>query len=143
MPKRLIKSITGKKEIKSTPVKKEVSNVKKIKMLITVVNRSKTLFYLDLLEQFEVNVQMVLYGKGTANSEMLKLLGLAETDKTVILSYIKEEIVSDALETLNEKFQKVKNGKGVACTISLDSIIGVSMYQLLSNDRTVKEGGKK
>ena len=46
-------------------------------------------------------------------------------------------------EKLNEKFQKVKNGKGVACTISLDSMIGVSMYQLLSNDRTVKEGGKR
>ena len=44
---------------------------------------------------------------------------------------------------LNEKFQKVKNGKGIAYTIPLDSIIGVSMYQLLSNDRTIKEGGKK
>ena len=97
----------------------------------------------DLLEQFEVNVQMVLYGKGTATSEMLNLLGLVESDKTVILSYIKEDRVKDALDTLNEKFQKVKNGKGVACTISLDSMIGVSMYQLLSNDRTVKEGGKR
>jgi hypothetical protein len=124
--------------------KKEISNVKKLKMLITVVDRSKTLFYLDLLEQFEVNVQMVLYGKGTANSEMLNLLGLVESDKSIILSYIKEDRVKDALETLNEKFQKVKNGKGIACTISLDSIIGVSMYQLLSNDRTInKDGGKK
>ena len=138
MPKGLLKNITGKKEETSTVPKKEVSSVKKIKMLITVVNRSKALFYLDLLEQFEVNVQMVLYGKGTANSEMLQLLGLAESDKAVILSYIKEDRVNDALETLNEKFQKVKNGKGIAYTISLDSIIGVSMYQLLSNDQTTK-----
>jgi hypothetical protein len=43
------------------------------------------------------------------------------------------------METLDEKFHKVKNGKGIAFTVSLDSIIGVSMYQLLSNDRTVKE----
>ena len=139
MPKRLIKAIAGKKENKSTALKKEVSNVKKLKMLVTVVDRSKTIFYLDLLEQFEVNVQMVLYGKGTANSEMLNLLGLAESDKAVILSYINEDRVKDALETLNEKFQKVKNGKGIAYTISLDSIIGVSMYQLLSNDRTLKK----
>lgn len=139
MPKRLIKAIADKKENKSTALKKEVSNVKKLKMLVTVVDRSKTIFYLDLLEQFEVNVQMVLYGKGTANSEMLNLLGLAESDKAVILSYINEDRVKDALETLNEKFQKVKNGKGIAYTISLDSIIGVSMYQLLSNDRTLKK----
>ena len=132
-----------RKSTKNTDNKKEVSNVKKLKMLITVVDRSKTLFYLDLLEQFEVNVQMVLYGKGTANSEMLNLLGLVESDKSIILSYIKEDRVKDALETLNEKFIKVKNGKGIAYTIPLDSIIGVSMYQLLSNDRTVKEGGKR
>jgi hypothetical protein len=132
-----------RKSTRKTNSKKEVSNVKKIKMLITVVDRSKTLFYLDLLEQFEVNVQMVLYGKGTANSEMLNLLGLVESDKSIILSYIREDRVKDALDTLSEKFQKVKNGKGIAYTIPLDSIIGVSMYQLLSNDRTIKEGGKK
>ena len=143
MPKRLIKKIAGKKEVKVETPKKEISSVQKIKMLITVIDRSKTLFYLDLLEQFEVNVQMVLYGRGTANSEMLDLLGLIETDKSVILSYIKEDRIKDALETLNEKFNKVKNGKGIAYTIPLDSIIGVSMYQLLANDRTIKEGGLK
>lgn len=145
MPKRLIKKITEKKEtkkVKTSKVKKQVSDVKKLKMLITVVDRSKSLFYVDLLEQFEVNVQMVMYGRGTANSEMLNLLGIAESDKAVIMSYTREDKVKEALDTLNEKFHKVKNGKGIAYTISLDSIIGVSMYQLLSNDRTLKEGGK-
>ena len=132
MPRRLISKITGKKDKASTSSKKEVSNVKKVKMLITVIDRSKTLFYLDLLEQFEVNVQMVLYGRGTADSEMLNLLGIVESDKSIILSYIKEDRVKEALDTLNEKFHKVKNGKGIAYTISLDSIIGVSMYQLLN-----------
>ena len=51
--------------------------------------------------------------------------------------------IKEILETLGEKFNTVRNGKGIAYTISLDSIIGVSAYQLLSNDRTVKEGGKK
>ena len=56
--------------IKPTPSQKQVSNLRKLKMLITIVDRSKTLFYVDLLEQFEVNVQMILYGRGTANSQM-------------------------------------------------------------------------
>ena len=34
--------------------------LKKLKLLVTVVNRSKALFYTDLLEQFEVNMQMVI-----------------------------------------------------------------------------------
>lgn len=137
MPVRVIKRIAGGKEYKPASVKNQVSNVRKLKLLITVVDRSKTLFYVDLLEQFEVNVQMVMYGKGTANTQMLALLGLIESDKSVIISYIREDRVKDALDTLEEKFHKVKNGKGIAFTVSLDSIIGVSMYRLLSNDQTI------
>ena len=120
----------------------EVSNLRKLKLLITVVDRTKALFYEDLLEQFEVNVQTIFYGKGTANSQMLARLGLIENDKAILISFIREDMVKDALELLNEKFSTVKNGKGVAYTIPLHSLIGVSSYQLLSNDRTVKEGGK-
>ncbi len=143
MAKKVIKeTATKKKETKKT-TKKQTSNVHKIKILITVVDRSKSIFFVDLLEQYEVNVQMVLYGRGTANSQMLDLLGINESDKAVILSFIREDKIKDAMDTLSEKFKTVKNGKGIAYTIALDSIIGVSVYQLLSNDKTVKEGGKK
>ena len=143
MPKKEVKNTVSEKASKPKTTKKQVSSVRKLKILITIIDRSKTLFYLDLLEQFEVNVQMVLYGRGTANSQMLDILGLVESDKSAIISFIREDMVKSALETLNEKFIKVKNGKGVAYTIPLDSIIGVSNYQLLSNDKTVKDGGKK
>lgn len=136
MPRKVINNTDAGTE-KPSLAKKQVSSVRKLKLLITIIDRSKTLFYMDLLEQFEVNVQMVLYGRGTANSQMLDLLGLVESEKSVIISYIREDKVKEALETLDEKFHRVKNGKGVAYTVSLDSIIGVSMYQLLSNDRTV------
>jgi hypothetical protein len=136
--------IENENQTKKSPArKKQVTSLRKLKLLVTVVDRSKTLFYVDLLEQFEINVQMVLYGRGTANSQMLDLLGLAESEKSVIISYVREDKVKDALETLDEKFKKVKNGKGIAYTVSLDSMIGVSMYQLLSNDKTQKEGDKK
>jgi hypothetical protein len=144
VPKKLTEKSASANKTKRTltKTKKQVSNLRKLKWLITIIDRTKALFYLDLLEQFEVNVQMVLYGRGTANSQMLDLLGLAESDKAVIVSFIREDKVKEALETLGDKFQKVKNGKGIAYTIGMDSIIGVSMYQLLTNDTTVKEGAK-
>lgn len=143
MPRKVTNMTAESNMNKPTPTKKQVSNVRKLKFLITIIDRSKTLFYVDLLEQFEVNVQLVLYGRGTADSRMRDLLGLVETEKSVIISYIREDKVKEAMETLDEKFNKVKNGKGIAYTVSLDSIIGVSMYQLLSNDRTGREGEKK
>ena len=115
--------------------KTQNSDVKKLKILVTIVDRSKSLFYMDLLEQYEVNMQVRILGKGTADSQMLNLLGLAETEKVVIISVIKEEKEKEILETLSEKFEKVKNGKGIAYTISLKSVIGVSIYKFLSNVR--------
>jgi hypothetical protein len=142
MPKRAEKAALEAEAAAPAP-QRQVSGLRKLKLLITVVDRSKTLFYVDLLEQFEVNVQMVLYGRGTASSQMRELLGIGETDKSVILSYIRRDKVKEALDTLEEKFHKVKNGKGIAFTVALDSMIGVSMYQLLSNDKTGMEGEKR
>ena len=136
-------NVQEKRAPRARSPRRRAQGVRRLKLLITVVDRSKALFYLDLLEGFEVNVQMVLYGRGTASSQMLDLLSIAESDKAVIISYIREDKTKEALEVLEEKFQRVKNGKGIAYTIALDSIIGVSMYQLLSNDRTVREGDKK
>lgn len=127
-----------KKETSETQTKKNI-NIKKLKLLVTIVNRSKSTYYEDLLEQFEVNMQMVIYGKGTANSEMLSLLGIGESDKSIIFSFIKEDLEKEILDTLDDKFKKIKNGKGIAYTIPMQSIIGASIYQFLSNNKMKKE----
>lgn len=124
------------KQIKNEIKKSKATSLKKLKLLITVVDRSKGLFYLDLLEQFEVNMQTVLYGKGTAGNDIIKYLGFSESEKAVLLSVVREDNVRDIMETLEEKFQKVKNGKGIAFTVPFSSMIGVSMYQFLSNNQS-------
>lgn len=124
------------KYIKNEVKKSKATSLKKLKLLITVVDRSKGLFYLDLLEQFEVNMQTVLYGKGTAGNDIIKYLGFSESEKAVLLSVVREDNVRDIMETLEEKFQKVKNGKGIAFTVPFSSMIGVSMYQFLSNNQS-------
>ena len=126
---------------KEDKTKKNInSSIKKLKMLITVVDRSKAIYYVDLLEQFEINMQTVIYGKGTAGSEMISLLGLAEHEKAIIISFVREDNVRDVVETLSEKFEKIKNGKGIAFTIPMKSVIGVSIYQFLSNNKTFLKG---
>ena len=135
-------STNVKKTKSNKTTKKTTSDVKKLKLLVTIVNRSKALFYLDILEQHEINMQLVMYGNGTASSEMLGYLGLAETEKAVIFSLIREDKVKGALSMLNDKFDKVRNGKGIAYTIPLSSIIGVSVYQFLSNNKTTRKEEK-
>ena len=41
----------------------------RLKLLVTVVNRSKAEFYSDFLQSFEVNFQTILAAEGTADNE--------------------------------------------------------------------------
>ena len=110
------------------------SAIKKLKLIFTVVDRQKGEFYLDVISQFEVNCQMVVGGLGTASSEIVELLGL-NNHKAVILSVAREDMVPKIMNTLEEKFETVRHGKGIAFAVPLSSVIGVNLYQFMSNNR--------
>lgn len=122
-------------------VEKKQENFKapiKLEMLVTVVNRPKADFFVDLLEQFEINMQMVTYGEGTASSELVNSLGLS-TQKAVIFSIVRGDKINKIKETLEEKFKTIRNGKGISFTIPLSSVIGASIYQFMCNQNKKKE----
>lgn len=110
--------------------------IKKLKLLVTVVERPKGEFYLDVISQFDVNCQTVVAGMGTATSDLVELLGL-EPHKAVILSVVREDRVEQIIHTLEEKFSTIRNGKGIAFAVPLSSVIGVNMYRFLSDRREV------
>ena len=112
------------------------SAIKKLKLLFTVVDRQKGEFYLDVISQFDVNCQLAMGGLGTATSELVELLGL-EPHKAVILSVVREDMVDDIMNTLEDKFATIRNGKGVSFAIPLSSVIGVNLYRFLSDRRDV------
>ena len=111
------------------------SAIKKLKLLFTVVDWNKGEFYTDVLSQFDVNCQMVLGGMGTANSELIELLGL-NNHKAVILSVVREDMVDAVMNCLEEKRGKQKKQQGViSFAVPLSSVIGVNVYRFLSDNR--------
>ena len=84
---------------------------------------------------------MVVPGMGTATSQFVDMLGL-NLHKAVILSVVREDQVDGLLNKLEDKFQTIKNGKGVAFAVPMSSVIGVNMYQFMSNNR-LKRGEKQ
>ena len=108
---------------------------RKLKILVTVVNRSKTEFFMDLLTAYEVNLQTAVLAQGTATNDTLNLLGLEDSDKSVIFSVIREDKAEEALHAIEDKFHTLKRGKGIAFTVPMSSVIGVAMYRFLSNHR--------
>ena len=128
--------LTKKKAKKNSVVKKEegLTAPQKLKILVTIVERSKADFYLDTLEGYDINLQTVIYGKGTAPSEMLQYLGLSQLGKAVIFSVVQEDNIKKIFADYEDKYFKTKNGKGIAFTIPISSVIGVLVYQFLSNN---------
>ena len=106
---------------------------KVLKILVTIVPRSKADFFMSALEGFEVNMQTVCYGRGTAPTEILSYMGLNTTEKVVIFSVVKEEKVKEILTAYEDRYFKIRNAKGIAFTIPVSSIIGVTIYKFLAN----------
>ena len=81
-------------------------------------------------------MQLAMTAQGTANTEMLNYLGIIDSEKVVIISVIRDDKVKPALKMLEEKFDTIKNGKGIAYTVPMTSTVGVAIYQFLCNNRT-------
>ena len=114
------------------------SAIKKLKLLFTIVDRPKGEFYMDVISQFDVNYQMVVGGLGTAQSDLVELLGL-EPHKAVVISVIREELAETVMQCLEDKFASIRGGKGIAFAVPLSSVIGVNAYRFLSDNRMGRE----
>ncbi|MBP5209923.1 MAG: hypothetical protein J6125_03570 [Clostridia bacterium] len=105
----------------------------RLKLLFVIIARGKAEFFSDLLQSFSVNLQMSVGAQGTANTDMLRLLGLSDSDKAVLVAVIREDRAAEALSLLDEKFRTIKGGKGIAYTVPMDSVIGVAIYRFLAD----------
>jgi hypothetical protein len=118
-------------------------SMNRLKILITVVSRAKADFYMDHIKSFGVNMQMVLFGQGMAPREIATAMGLADSDRAIILSIIGENNLRSALDSLAEKFNTIVGGKGIAYTIPMSSIIGKSIFNFLSDNRNAVRRNEK
>lgn len=126
MPNKSVKKRNARE--KETSQKPLAPN--KLLLLVTVVPRRKAEFFLDLLQSFEVNLQMEVSAFGTASS-----FGLLNSDreKQALFSVIRQDMAQQALQELEKKFSTIRGGKGIAFTAPMTSTVGVAVYKFLSN----------
>ena len=126
MPNKSVKKRNARE--KETSQKPLAPN--KLLLLVTVVPRRKAEFFLDLLQSFEVNLQMEVSAFGTASS-----FGLLNSDreKQALFSVIRQDMAQQALQELGKKFSTIRGGKGIAFTVPMTSTVGVAVYKFLSN----------
>jgi len=115
-------------EIKSNASK---TDVKKLSMFITIVNRGQGNFVLKLFESEGANAQFVQYGEGTAQKEIRDILGIEDNSKEIIISLISQDKIDSAKRELEAFFKVSKRNRGIGFSIPMTSLIGMKFYQFL------------
>lgn len=112
---------------------KKLISTKPLSLLIVIVHREKVDFYVDALQQFAINMQVIVAGNGTTKTTVyVDEIGT----KAVIFNVIADENISKALEFLDDKFSKIKDGKGIAYTVPLTKVMGAQLYNFFSNNKS-------
>ena len=93
-----------------------------IKMIVIITEGNKGIKLIHMLQNYGVYYCNMVRGKGTANKEVLDFLGIGETEKDLIFALFDEARIQEVLDFLNNDKEFVGGRKGIAFTISLDSI---------------------
>ncbi len=114
----------------------------KLMLLITVVRKGKGTFFCDFLKTYDANLQVAVVGTGTSETNLVEFLGLKDNRRSIIFSIVREELVNEIMEALEERFHTVNNDTGISFAMPLSSVIGKLSYGFLSNDQrmVVKNG---
>ena len=93
-----------------------------IKMMVIITGGNKGIKLIHMLKNYGVYYCNLVRGKGTANKEVLDFLGIGETEKDLIFALLDEARIQEVIEFLNRDKEFVGGRKGIAFTVSLDSI---------------------
>lgn len=119
-------------EVKELPTLDNVVQ-KKLLLFITIVGEGQSTAIRKLFERYGCSAQFVERGEGTATKEIYNILGVENTGKDVVFSFLAEDKAGDIKKELDAFFVASKRNQGISFSIRLSSIIGVRVYQFLAN----------
>ena len=107
-----------------------------LKLLLTIVDRGKGEAVSQLLQQEGVMIQFIALGTGTANKGLLALMGLKDTAKDVVFSFMRAGVSGRAMNRLRYALEIDLPGRGIAFTVPIGSVGGSQTVRYLSGADT-------
>jgi nitrogen regulatory protein PII len=93
-----------------------------MKLVFFIVDWNKSPDISKVFEEEKVRFHFITKGRGTANSEVLDLLGLGASDKAVVLCLEQEVLVPVLLKEVRKKMGFHSPGAGITFTVPLSGI---------------------
>jgi len=109
---------------------------KKLKLLITIVDRNLGQKVTQILREEQVLINNISLGKGTVDDTFLQYLGIGVKDKDIVFSVVNNSLIPNIFTRFQNDLHFNQAGRGIAFTIPIESI---------GNDQVIKIliGGKK
>ncbi|HBF68857.1 MAG TPA: hypothetical protein DDW20_06085 [Firmicutes bacterium] len=133
---RKLEKETNKKM--TTPFDKEYV-IKPLKMFVIIVPYGQANGIIKVLNELESAMNFITNGEGTYQRESQ----LSGPKKQIIFTFLRDDKVDEFKEKMAKRFTTSNVAKGIAFSIKLTSVAGVSVYKFLSNARKVEKKGKK
>lgn len=106
-------------------------------LLVVIVDKEKSRRVVKCFQNAHVHLLYQCIAEGTASSEILDMLGLGATDKTVTFSLAPRAVTERLLPALSEEFRLKSRGKGIAFTLPVNSAVS-SVAKMLSEEAREK-----
>ena len=99
-----------------------LNNPPVMELLVTIVDRTKAAQALDFFSGKAVTLNLFSWGRGTASSEIMDILGISERAKVVILSVAPRQWVPVLLTEISDAMQLRSAGRGIIFTVPLNAV---------------------
>lgn len=109
-------------------------------LMAAITNRNTAKKFVELYKEYNVNVNFITVGAGTAVNETLDYLGLERTEKAVILSVVTDITWKNIKKALENKLKIDIPGTGIAFIIPLSSIGGKKPLFFLTENQNFEKG---
>lgn len=134
-------------EAKSFVPYEQTHKLRPLLFVTTIMPEGQSDYAVELNYECEAALCFVCRGQGTAPADMLSALSIGITKKDVVFSILRLDCWEKYKAAISKRFAVSRMAKGIAYSIPLDSVAGVSIYKMLSNTRLfekpISASGKK
>ena len=121
----------AKKENK-LPYDKE-HEIKPLFAYFAIVNQGNANAIVEIFKRADCSLQFIQMGSGTATKQIRDILGIEDNRKEIVVSFVREDKLKDITTELAAYFAASKRSKGIGFSVKLTGLMGVKMYQFLTN----------
>ena len=136
LEKKPVKEKKAKKvkevHVEEHPAFEKRDDIKTLVLYTVIVPRGQGENIMRIFKANKSSAQFLQYGEGTASNAIREIIGAEDTKKDIVYSIVREDAVVDIKREIDVYFVASKHNKGIAYTISLNTIVGVKLYKFFT-----------